>query len=71
MLCSLQAGTSSPSDLYRCTVHLAWCVLQEQEPRLPTLLKMLIWAHAQLEEKLVYPHVTDLATAELSEGTEP
>lgn len=39
---------------------------QEQEPRLPMLLKMLIWAHNQLDEKLLYPHVIDLATAQLS-----
>lgn len=30
------------------------------------LLKMLIWAHNQLDEKLLYPHVIDLATAQLS-----
>ncbi|KAK9791866.1 hypothetical protein WJX73_010094 [Symbiochloris irregularis] len=38
---------------------------QEQEPRLPLLLKMLLWAHSQLEDKLIYPHISNLATAEL------
>ena len=44
--------------------------MQEQEPRLPMLLKMLIWAHNQLDEKLIYPHITDLATAELGDMAE-
>lgn len=42
-----------------------WCP-QEKEPRLPGLLKMLLWAQGQLDEKVVYPHI-DLATGRLSE----
>ena len=30
-------------------------VLQEKEPRLPGLLKMLVWAQDHLDEKLIYP----------------
>ena len=42
------------------------CDEQEQEPRLPLLLKMLLWAHKQLEEKVVYPEIPNLLTGELS-----
>jgi hypothetical protein len=38
---------------------------QEREPRLPLLLKLLLWAQAQLDERAVYPRVVDLATAQL------
>jgi len=40
---------------------------QEKDPKLPTLLKMLKWAQAQLDEKCNYPHITDLVTASLEE----
>ncbi len=40
-------------------------VPQEREPRLPMLLKLLLWAQAQLDEKAAYPRVTDLVTAQL------
>ena len=30
------------------------------------LLKMLLWAHKQLEEKVVYPDIPNLLTGELS-----
>jgi hypothetical protein len=40
---------------------------QEREPRLLLLLKMMLWAQQQLDEKAVYPKVTDLATARLSQ----
>lgn len=39
---------------------------QEKEPRLVLLLKMMLWAQQQLDEKAAYPKVTDLATASLS-----
>ena len=39
---------------------------QEKEPRLPGLLKLLLWAQGQLDEKLVYPHI-DLATGRLTD----
>jgi hypothetical protein len=39
---------------------------QEKEPRLVLLLKMMLWAQQQLDEKATYPKVTDLATATLS-----
>jgi glucose-induced degradation protein 8 len=44
--------------------------LQEKEPRLPGLLKRLIWAQNQLDDKkVVYPRIApnDLVTATLSE----
>lgn len=34
-------------------------------PKLPSLLKMLTWAQDQLDEKAVYPHITNLVTASL------
>ncbi|KAL0478128.1 glucose-induced degradation protein [Acrasis kona] len=38
---------------------------QETAPKLPTLLKMLMWAQKRLDEKLIYPRINDLQTAEL------
>jgi len=35
------------------------------DPKLPGLLKMLIWAQTQLDEKVKYPRINNLATAEL------
>lgn len=41
---------------------------QEREPRLLLLLKMMLWAQQQLDEKANYPRISDLATAALSEA---
>ncbi|KAG2487534.1 hypothetical protein HYH03_013814 [Edaphochlamys debaryana] len=38
---------------------------QEREPRLPLLLKLLLWAQQQLDERAAYPRIQDLATAQL------
>jgi hypothetical protein len=40
---------------------------KEKEPRLPTLLKLVLWAQARLDEKARYPRIADLGTAELQE----
>ncbi|KAK2644150.1 hypothetical protein Ddye_019345 [Dipteronia dyeriana] len=37
------------------------------DPKLPSLLKMLIWAQSQLDEKAVYPRINDLSTATLED----
>ncbi|KAM3251648.1 protein GID8 isoform X1 [Capsicum annuum] len=37
----------------------------EKDPKLPSLLKMLIWAQNQLDEKAFYPRITNLSTASL------
>ncbi|CAN8240903.1 unnamed protein product [Cochlearia groenlandica] len=42
----------------------------EKDPKLPSLLKMLIWAQKQLDEKAVYPHINDLSTAQLVDPSE-
>ncbi|KAK6917498.1 CTLH/CRA C-terminal to LisH motif domain [Dillenia turbinata] len=39
----------------------------EKDPKLPSLLKMLIWAQNQLDEKAVYPRINDLSTAKLED----
>lgn len=39
----------------------------EKDPKLPSLLKMLIWAQNQLDEKTVYPRINDLSTAVLED----
>nr|XP_004234130.1 protein GID8 homolog [Solanum lycopersicum] len=39
----------------------------EKDPKLPSLLKMLIWAQNQLGEKAVFPRITDLSTAKLED----
>lgn len=41
-------------------------VMQEREPRLPMLLKLMLWAQAQLDERAQYPRITDLVTAQLT-----
>jgi len=38
---------------------------QEKDPKLPTLLKMLIWSQNQLEERAKFPRVNDLFTTKL------
>uniref|UniRef100_A0A0D3AAK9 CTLH domain-containing protein n=1 Tax=Brassica oleracea var. oleracea TaxID=109376 RepID=A0A0D3AAK9_BRAOL len=42
----------------------------EKDPKLPSLLKMLIWAQNQLDEKPVYPHINDLSTGQLEDPPE-
>ena len=42
-------------------------VCQEAEPRLPTLLKLLLWAQNQLDNKLQYPRMVDLVAGRLSD----
>ncbi|KAG5622638.1 hypothetical protein H5410_007856 [Solanum commersonii] len=37
----------------------------EKDPKLPSLLKMLIWVQDQLDEKVYYPLITNLSTAAL------
>jgi hypothetical protein len=49
---------------------LASSAAQEKEPRLPGLLKMLLWAQSQLDEKVVFPHI-DLTTGRLSDVPPP
>ena len=45
----------------------AWLLCQEAEPRLPTLLKLLLWAQNQLDNKLQYPRMVDLVAGRLSD----
>ncbi|ESQ29333.1 hypothetical protein EUTSA_v10023660mg [Eutrema salsugineum] len=42
----------------------------EKDPKLPSLLKMLVWAQNQLDEKAVYPHINDLSTGKLEDPAE-
>ncbi|XP_020270194.1 glucose-induced degradation protein 8 homolog isoform X2 [Asparagus officinalis] len=39
----------------------------EKDPKLPSLLKMLVWAQNQLDEKAAYPRINDLSTARLED----
>ncbi|XP_021902271.1 LOW QUALITY PROTEIN: glucose-induced degradation protein 8 homolog [Carica papaya] len=39
----------------------------EKDPKLPSLLKMLVWAQTQLDEKAAYPRIKDLSTATLED----
>lgn len=41
---------------------------QEREPRLPMLLKLMVWTQGQLEARAVFPHIEDLATGVLTEA---
>jgi len=38
------------------------------DPKLPSLLKMLLWAQNQLDEKAAYPRINDLSTAILEDS---
>ncbi|ORX93435.1 hypothetical protein K493DRAFT_284705 [Basidiobolus meristosporus CBS 931.73] len=38
---------------------------QDKDPKLPGLLKMLVWAQNQLDEKTNYPRINNFMTAEL------
>ncbi|PSC71019.1 glucose-induced degradation 8-like protein [Micractinium conductrix] len=40
---------------------------QEAEPKLPNLLKLLVWAQRQLDEKATYPHIQDLVSGQLED----
>ncbi|XP_061984133.1 protein GID8 homolog isoform X1 [Populus nigra] len=40
---------------------------REKDPKLPSLLKMLLWAQNKLDEKAVYPRINDLSTAMLED----
>ncbi|TPX30342.1 hypothetical protein SmJEL517_g06079 [Synchytrium microbalum] len=42
---------------------------QDKDPKLPTMLKMLVWAQNQLDEKYTYPKVKNLVTTELEDVT--
>ncbi|KAK9056323.1 hypothetical protein SSX86_027413 [Deinandra increscens subsp. villosa] len=39
----------------------------EKDPKLPSLLRMLLWAQNQLDEKAVYPRITNLSAATLED----
>lgn len=40
---------------------------QEQEPRLPMLLKTMLWCQGQLQQRVNFPTITDLATGALDD----
>lgn len=42
-------------------------LVQEEEARLPNLLKMVVWTQKQLDDKLHYPRIEDLAMGQLIE----
>ena len=44
--------------------------LQEEEARLPSLIKMIVWAQQQLDDKVVFPKIKDFFTAKLIEQPE-
>mmetsp|Transcript_48199 Transcript_48199/g.92132 ORF Transcript_48199/g.92132 Transcript_48199/m.92132 type:complete len:235 (-) Transcript_48199:433-1137(-) len=58
-----------PSQRHKTASELNAAILsskcQEKEPRLPILLKMMLWAQKQLDDKLAYPRITDIVTAKL------
>ncbi|XP_031110894.1 protein GID8 homolog [Ipomoea triloba] len=39
----------------------------EKDPKLPSLLKLLVWAQNQLDEKAAYPRINDVSTATLED----
>ena len=62
------------TDVLCCLLRVCACLAlprpalpQEAEPKLPNLLKLLIWAQKQLDEKALYPRVENLVSGELAE----
>jgi hypothetical protein len=41
---------------------------QEKDPKLPSMLKMLMWAQNQLSTKVDFPKITNLETGEFDLG---
>ncbi|CAG8669665.1 3005_t:CDS:2 [Gigaspora rosea] len=60
-----------PSQRQRTASELNAAILtsqsQEKDPKLPSLLKMLVWAQDELDEKVLFPRMKNLVTAELSD----
>ena len=69
------ADLLSPAQRERTAAQLNAAVLsaagQEREARLPGLLRLVLWAQRQLDERAEFPRVVDLATARLSSDPEP
>ena len=42
---------------------------QEKDPKLPSLLKMLVWAQTQLYEKISFPKIKNMVTTEYDESS--
>ncbi|KAG2220268.1 hypothetical protein INT45_009883 [Circinella minor] len=38
---------------------------REKDPKLPSLLKMLVWSQDQLDERMIYPRIENLISADL------
>ncbi|CAG8526808.1 4905_t:CDS:2 [Rhizophagus irregularis] len=61
-----------PSQRQRTASELNAAILtsqsQEKDPKLPNMLKMLFWAQDELDEKVLFPKMKNLVTAELVEG---
>ena len=61
-----------PSQRQRTASELNAAILtsqsQEKDPKLPNMLKMLVWAQDELDEKVLFPKMKNLVTAELVEG---
>ena len=47
------------------------CLIIIVVPKLPILLKMLLWAQTQLEERVKFPKITNFVTAQLEEPEVP
>jgi hypothetical protein len=58
-----------PSRYQSYVVLLFKCFLVPHltDPRLPSLLKMLVWAQNQLDEKVSYPRINDIVNATLED----
>lgn len=43
---------------------------QEEQPQLPVLLKLFLWLQRRLKDKLTFPEIENLATAEFKSAAE-
>ena len=50
------------TTLWTCRRCQQWVLPQAREPRLPGLLKMLLWAQQRLDERVEYPKVYPMRT---------
>lgn len=67
-LMAIAQRQKTASELNAAILH-SQCL--EKEARLPMLVKMLLWAQCQLEERCNFPKVIDLVTGQLSDPKDP
>ncbi|RZC50807.1 hypothetical protein C5167_019225 [Papaver somniferum] len=60
-------GEENVTNILLIYMFVVALCLKSNNPKLPSLLKMLVWAQSQLDEKALYPHIKDLSTGVLED----